>query len=93
MGRVKINWPEVQPYLQSLAPAPRRRIRKAIRLLSDNPRPRGLNIKILETDSSGAKFYRIRIGDHRIVYSVHGAVVYVHRVFHREDGYGWLERI
>lgn len=92
MGQVRVNRPQVEPYVSSLAPNERRKIRKATRSLADNPRPNGLDIKVLETDPDGKRYYRLRIGVHRIVYSVVGRDVFVHRAFDRRDGYGWLER-
>lgn len=92
MGQVRVNRPFVEPYLKSLGPQERRRLRAAIRALADDPRPQRLDIKVLETDPDGTRFYRIKLGPHRIVYSARGADVLVHRAFHRRDGYGWLER-
>ncbi len=92
MGQVRVNRPFVEPYLRSLNPKDRRRLRAAIRALADDPRPETFDIKVLENDPDGTRFYRIRIGPHRIVYSAQGTDVFVHRAFHRRDGYGWLER-
>lgn len=92
MGQVRVNRPQVEPYVSSLGPTERRKLRKAIRSLADDPRPTSLDIKVLETDPDGERYYRIRIGVHRIVYSVDGKDVFVYRAFHRRDGYGWLER-
>ena len=92
MGQVRVNRPFVEPYLRSLNPRERRRMRVAIRALADDPRWEHLDIKVLVSDPDGTRFYRIRLGPHRIVYSVQGTDVSIHRAFHRRDGYGWLER-
>lgn len=92
MGKVRVDRLHVEPYLRALSPSERRRLRKALQALAGEPRPEGLDIKLLETDPDGVRFYRIRIGPHRIVYSVRGQDVFVHRAFHRQEGYGWLER-
>jgi mRNA-degrading endonuclease RelE of RelBE toxin-antitoxin system len=92
MGQVRVNRAFVEPYLKSLNPRERRRVRAAIRALADDPRPQHLEIKVLESDPDGTRFYRIRLGPHRIIYSVQGADIFVHRAFDRRDGYGWLER-
>ena len=92
MGQVRVNRTHVEPYLRSLGPKERRRLRSAIRSLTNDTRPQGLDIKLLDTDPDGSRYYRIRLGQHRIVYSAEGTDVYVHRAFDRRDGYGWLER-
>lgn len=73
--------------VKSLAGLPRReqqRIRAAIDLLADNPRPPG---SVAMTGVSHA--YRVRVGDYRIVYEVFDdrLVVQVVRVGHRRDVY------
>lgn len=70
-----------------IAALPRReqqRIRAAIDLLADNPRPPGC---VAMTGEAHA--YRVRVGDYRIVYEVFDArlVVQVVRVGHRRDVY------
>lgn len=73
--------------VKSLARLPRReqqRIRAAIDLLADEPRPPGC-VALKGEDRA----YRVRIGDYRIVYEVHDdrLVVLVVRVGHRRDVY------
>ena len=60
------------------------RIASAIDALADDPRPSGCK-KLVGSEHT----YRIRIGDYRIVYDIHGAklVVSVIRVRHRRDVY------
>ncbi|MDH4279403.1 MAG: type II toxin-antitoxin system RelE/ParE family toxin [Acidimicrobiia bacterium] len=60
------------------------RVRAAIDLLADEPRPPGCT-KLAGEDS----VYRVRVGDYRIVYEVIDArlVVHVVRVGHRRDVY------
>ncbi len=72
---------------KALAALPRReqqRIRAAIDLLADNPRPPGC---VAMTGEAHA--YRVRVGDYRIVYEVldDRLVVQVVRVGHRRDVY------
>lgn len=92
MGQVRVNRPRVGPYVRSLAPSEQRKVRAGIRALSDDPRPGGDAIKVLETDPDGTRHFRIRIGIHRVVCSVEGRAVFVHIAFNLRDGYGWLER-
>ncbi|HSL57674.1 MAG TPA: type II toxin-antitoxin system mRNA interferase toxin, RelE/StbE family [Acidimicrobiales bacterium] len=73
--------------MKSIVTLPRpeqQRIRAAIDLLADEPRPSGCT-KLVGEDS----VYRVRIGDYRIVYEVIDArlVVHVVRVGHRRDVY------
>ncbi|HUF33956.1 MAG TPA: type II toxin-antitoxin system RelE/ParE family toxin [Acidimicrobiales bacterium] len=73
--------------VKSLARLPRReqqRIRAAIDLLADEPRPPGcVALKGEE------RAYRVRVGDYRIIYEVHDRrlVVLVVSVGHRRDVY------
>ncbi len=73
--------------VKSLAALPRReqqRVRAAIDLLADNPRPPGCT-KLAGYDNA----YRVRVGDFRIVYDVldDRLVVQVVRIGHRRDVY------
>ncbi len=73
--------------VKALAALPRleqQRIRAAIDLLTDNPRPPGCVAMAGE-----ARAYRVRVGDYRIIYEVLDArlVVQVVRIGHRRDVY------
>lgn len=73
--------------VKALARLPRReqqRVRAAIDLLADEPRPPGC-VALKGEDRA----YRVRVGDYRIVYEVHDhrLVVLVIRVGHRRDIY------
>lgn len=73
--------------VKSLAALPRRdqqRIRAAVDLLADTPRPPGC-VAIVGEPS----VYRVRVGDYRIVYQVRDAVLLVQvvRIGHRRDVY------
>jgi len=73
--------------IKSIAKLPRQeqqRIRAAIDLLADEPRPPGC-VALSGEDSA----YRVRVGDHRIVYEVFDKrlVIQVVRVGHRRDVY------
>jgi mRNA interferase RelE/StbE len=71
--------------LRALAALPRgeqQRVRAAIDLLADNPRPPGCTKLTGEDDA-----YRVRVGVYRIVYEVRDDRLLVHvvRVGHRRD--------
>ncbi|WP_428118369.1 type II toxin-antitoxin system RelE family toxin [Candidatus Poriferisodalis sp.] len=73
--------------VKSIARLPRReqlRVRVAVDLLADEPRPPGC-VALADEDS----VYRVRVGDYRIVYEVvdDRLVVQVVRVGHRRDVY------
>jgi mRNA interferase RelE/StbE len=73
--------------VKTLMALPRReqqRIRAAIDLLADTPRPPGCRALAGESD-----VYRVRVGDYRIVYEVldDRLIVHVVRVGHRRDVY------
>ena len=60
------------------------RIERVIVRLEENPRPRGV-IKL----SGGFEFWRIRVGDYRVLYEIEDAAkrITVHRVVHRREAY------
>lgn len=73
--------------IKSIAKLPRKeqqRIRAAIDLLADEPRPPN-GVALVGEDS----VYRVRVGNYRIVYEVADTrlVIYVVRVGHRRDVY------
>ena len=74
--------------VKAIARLPRKeqlRVRAAIDLLSENPRPPGC-VALSGEDST----YRVRVGDYRILYEVidRRLVIQVVRVGHRRDVYG-----
>lgn len=84
--------PEVQEFIATLAPGPKKSIRAALRLLAEDARHPGLNLKLLRKDGPYF-FYRARVGDYRIIFAPTPAATYVWRIQHRRDGYDWLERL
>jgi mRNA interferase RelE/StbE len=69
--------------LRKLPQAEIKRILKAISDLSDNPYPHGIK-KLM-----GSEFFRIRVGNYRIVYSVIDSelLIYILKIGHRKDVY------
>lgn len=84
--------PAVQDYIRTLAPDPKRALRGATDLLRIDARHSGLAIKQLRTRGK-ERFFRVRVGDYRIVYTPRPDHTYVWRIQHRSEGYGWLERL
>jgi mRNA interferase RelE/StbE len=75
--------PEAARAYRRLQGPMRARVGDAIDALSADPRPRGA-VKLAGRDD-----YRIRVGDHRIVYAVDDAarIVLVARIAHRREVY------
>jgi mRNA interferase RelE/StbE len=75
--------PEAARAYRRLQGPMRTRVGDAIDALSADPRPRGA-VKLAGRDD-----YRIRVGDHRIVYAVDDAerIVLVARIAHRREVY------
>lgn len=84
--------PPVGAEIRDLPPGPRASVKGALDALRrhDGDRPPGLDVKRLRHD--GAPHFRIRVGAYRIVYARYARAHRVIRVFHRSEGYGWLER-
>lgn len=75
--------PAATKAIERLPRATQRRVLDRIGALAENPRPHG-SIKL-----SGKDSYRIRVGDYRIIYSIHDdrLIVLVIDVGHRGDVY------
>lgn len=84
--------PEVQDFVRSLAPEPKRDLRAALRKIAQDPRHPDLDVRVLRKEGA-QRFFRARVRDYRIVYSPRGPHVYVWRILHRSEGYGWLDRL
>ncbi|MEO8195637.1 MAG: type II toxin-antitoxin system RelE/ParE family toxin [Thermoanaerobaculia bacterium] len=76
--------PAAARQLEKLEAGVWRRVRLAIDALAETPRPNGCK-KLSATASA----YRIRVGDHRVIYEVEDRrlVVLVIRVAHRREAY------
>lgn len=84
--------PEVQDFVRTLAPMPKKRIQEALAILKDDPRADGLDVKVLKKDGA-ERFFRVRLGAYGIVYSRRGSTTFVWRIMHRSEGYAWLDRL
>ena len=70
--------------IQALPKKEQQRVRAAIELLADTPRPPGCVALKGETSA-----YRVRVGDYRVVYEIHDRhlLIQVVRVGHRRQVY------
>ena len=83
---------EALAFLQSLETRRRDRVLDHLKALETDPfraRPRA-DIKNCGRHD-GQTFYRLRVGDLRVVYVVEGRQVKVTEIFRRGRGYRWLE--
>ncbi len=71
--------------IEGLPERVRSRIKAKLLSIRDNPRPKGC----VKLEGFGLAFFRVRVGDYRIVYHVDdkNKVITVTRVRHRKDVY------
>lgn len=74
-------------------PAVKARLRDALRKLAKDPtgRKAGLDVKELAMPADVPRTFRCAVGGHRIVFLVQPGQVRVLRIFHRSQGYTWLD--
>lgn len=87
--------PSAAAEVRSLPPPTKARLKKAILAIATDPKgqKRLLDVKRLRTIRMESPVYRLRVGDWRIVYRLRGQVAEVVRVFHRSEGYGWMDNL
>lgn len=93
--RVRLDPEFAVPVLQALAPLTKQRLRDALRALAKDPRgvESKLDVRELDLDGKEPRVFRLRVGDWRIAYAVRNKNLLVVRIFHRREGYSWLERL
>ncbi|HLE95946.1 MAG TPA: type II toxin-antitoxin system RelE/ParE family toxin [Candidatus Thermoplasmatota archaeon] len=75
---------------RSLAPEPKRAVAAAMRgLAADDAR---LDVRPLVAPGLGRPLVRLRAGEWRVVFVREGRTIVVARIFHRREGYAWLDR-
>ncbi len=74
-------------------PAVKARLRDALRGLAKDPtgRKAGLDVKELQMPAGSPRALRCAVGGYRIVFLVQPGQLRVLRVFHRSQGYAWLD--
>jgi mRNA interferase RelE/StbE len=85
MASYKIEWKRsARKELESLPQQIVARLFEAITDLANNPYPSGVR-KLAGSEQA----YRIRVGDYRVIYSIHNAqlIIEIIRVKHRKDVY------
>jgi mRNA-degrading endonuclease RelE of RelBE toxin-antitoxin system len=79
--------------LRSLPSSLRHRIKLALQALAKDPSgiTNGLDVKRLDAEA-GQPIYRLRVGDWQIAFTTDSVLV-VFRVFHRSEGYAWIDEL
>ncbi|ADI74094.1 addiction module toxin, RelE/StbE family [Methanohalobium evestigatum Z-7303] len=84
--------PGVAKYLKSLDSNTKARIKESIETLSDKPYPENprTDIKKLKGTKGRKSFYRLRVGNYRVIYTIEDETILITDIIHREKGYKWL---
>ncbi len=93
-SRVRLDPAFAADVLRHLPPEIKKPLREALRSLADDPTGRATrrDVKGLDTSGELPRLFRLRHGEWRAVFALQGGDVLVLRIFHRGDGYGWMER-
>jgi mRNA interferase RelE/StbE len=80
--------------LRAIPPQTRRRLKQAISSLADDPTGKAgkLDIRALEVPQASESIFRLAVGSFRIAFTKEKRLLRVLRIFHRSEGYAWLER-
>lgn len=91
--KLRLRRDTAKAILSTMPPTPRKRMRAALASLPEDPSgtSAGLDVKQLRT-ADDPLIFRLRVGDWRAAFIVRDRTVDVVRVFHRGEGYGWLDR-
>ena len=86
--------PDAAQALRAMAPVPRRRMKDALAKVAVDASGRTgrLDVKQLASNAPWPAF-RLAVGDWRAAWFIRDGTVQVLRVFHRSEGYSWLERL
>ena len=73
----------------------RRRFKEAFRRLAEDPTGvgTGMDVRVLDTDDNLPRILRLRLGDWRAAFVVEAREVVILRVFHRSEGYAWMDEL
>lgn len=78
--------------LARLPPKGKQALRAALDTLREaGPDGAGLDVKALR--GAGKGMFRLRVGDLRLAFRLRGRDIEVIHIFHRRQGYGWMERM
>ncbi len=93
--QVRLDPVHAADVLRHLEPTVKKRIRAALRRLAEDSTGRSNDLDVRELDTSDRlpRAFRLRVGDWRVGFLLRDGAILVMRIFHRRDGYGWLERM
>ncbi len=84
---------EAHEQVRRLPPATKRAMRAALEALArDGLSADGVDVRRLSTGPERV-LYRLRVRGWRVALRPEGKTLVVIRVFHRSEGYGWMERL
>lgn len=91
--KLRLRRDTAKAVLSTMPPTARKRMRAALAQLPEDPSgtTTDLDVKRLRTADEPPVF-RLRVGDWRAAFLVRGDTVDVVKIFHRSEGYGWLDR-
>jgi plasmid stabilization system protein ParE len=92
--KVRVRLAEAaQQALRHAPPAAKRELKRVLETMRKGST--GLDIRELRQlgPTRGPTLFRVRAGAWRMVFRLQGKDLEVVRVFHRRDGYGWMERL
>lgn len=80
--------------LRAVPPETRRRLKQAISALADDPTGRAgkLDVRALEVPQAAEPISRLAVGSFRVAFAKEKRLLRVLRIFHRSEGYAWIER-
>lgn len=88
--RVEVRRRDAADILSRLPPQTKQAIRAALGALARRG-PRHPDVRALASPPGQPQVYRLRVGDYRAAFQVDGHTLRVIRIFHRSQGYAWLD--
>ncbi|MCK5291080.1 MAG: type II toxin-antitoxin system RelE/ParE family toxin [Thermoplasmata archaeon] len=77
--------------LRILEEGTRERVKKGLIEIRDDPTHSRPKAEVNRLKGPRRDYFRLRVGDYRVVYTIEESEILVVRIFHRSSGYSWLE--
>lgn len=77
--------------LRALEKEVRQRMKRALLEMSADPFHSRAKFDVKRLKGPKRDYYRLRIGDYRVVYTVEGDRILVAKILHRRSAYSWME--
>ena len=78
---------EAAKVLRRLNNKTKQRIKENLSILKEDPYHKRSGADIKRLVDTNPVLYRLRVGNHRIVYAIEGDTVWITEIFHRRKGY------